>query len=150
MNIKEKFKAAKTKVKETAKKAKEKTIDFCDTHPNVIPGIAIVGAVIGTVIAGKAAVDKSMSGMCEVSDANYSNKQVELGDGLLMRVSGGEANKTDYYKSRWEEEAKEDFDKVRACASSLNMREGDLYVIETEKDNDGTLCTHVSQLKNWN
>lgn len=139
MSFKEKFNDVKQKVKEKVDKAKTGDKKFWDEH----------GGYVIVAVAVNNSVENSMKNVVEYSDENYKSKQIPVGNGLYMTVNA----KTDVIglKQAWEEgRGKEDYEKVKAVADTLDMRENDLYVIETRKKEDGGLEVGVSQLIDWN
>ena len=149
MSFKEKLSDAKQKTKEKVKKAKTGVKQFWDKYGGyVIGGLTIAGAV-ATAVAVNNAVENEMKNVTEFSDEKYVEKQIPVGDGLYMRANA----KTDIIglKKAWEEgRGKEDYEKVRSVAETLDMRENDVYVIETRKKDDGDIEVGVSQLIDWN
>lgn len=149
MSFKEKFNDVKQKAKEKTGKAKTSVKKFWDEYGGyVIGGATIAGAVVAAVAVNNS-VENSMKNVVEYSDENYKSKQIPVGNGLYMTANA----KTDVIglKQAWEEgRGKEDYEKVKAVADTLDMRENDLYVIETRKKEDGELEIGVSQLIDWN
>ena len=138
--IKAKYEATKVKAKEKAAKLKENVSTFVSEHPGVIVGIAVVGAGIGIFMrSGNSkpesiyippSEDNDYAGMVQ-SGKSESGDDEEI-DFIPAKDESDESRK-EALKKLWEEEYKENWDKVYDLANSLDLKYGEMFMIEDSK-----------------
>ena len=125
MSIKEKFEAVKAKAKEKFEVVKEKASNVADNILSFIadhPTLSTV-IVIGACVAGSA-----------VSSAVKASKEPSIA------IDSGESEETmtypeddEEFRRLWETEYKDTYDKVTAFAETLDLKRGETYIIEDQK-----------------
>lgn len=138
--IKVKYEASKVKAKERAAKLKENVSTFVSEHPGVIVGIAVIGAGIGIFVRSgnskpdsiyiSPSEDNDYAGMIQSGKSETGNED-EI-DFIPAKNESDESRK-EALKKLWEEEYKENWDKVNACAESLDLKVGEMFIIEDWK-----------------
>ena len=140
--MKMKAKEAKDKAKEKAIQAKEAIEGFVAKHPKVF-------------IIGSLAVGTGLLLLCTNESNSGSNDNSALPEpdndyaGMIQKglSESGDTDKIEFIpaknesdeshknalKKLWEEEYKDNWDKVNACASSLDLKMGEMFIIEDSK-----------------
>lgn len=113
MSIKEKFKELKEKTVEFGRKTKQKVTDFAAEHPTLVKVCAIAGAV-GIVGIGYA--------------ASSNGKKKETAQALPVESETKE-EELPYGCSRWDEQYRENWDKVNQFAETLELKPGEEFMI---------------------
>ena len=116
--LKEKWSKVKTKAKETAVKAKDKTLKFVDDHPAIFIGAMITGAV------GMAALN---------AKRETSQKALESGSNVENLKRRGEPEFDPY---TWNEKYAENYNKVNEFADTLKLEKGEMFIIEDHTQYD--------------
>lgn len=114
--IKEKFEKAKTKVEEAVVKAKKSVDNFVNTHPTLVKGIVLTGIIGGAAALGA---------------INSRNNVEQIMDSSNSSSSGNPY--TGERGSLWKEEYRENYDKVNAFADTLKLADGEMFIIEDQK-----------------
>lgn len=139
--IRMKYEEAKTKTKETAVKVKNKVSVFVSQHPRTVVGLVAVGTGLGVLIrymgnnSDAAAVsstqdENNYAGMVQKGLSEDGNEDTI--DYIPAKNENDESEK-DAFKKLWEENYKDNWDKVVSFADTLDMKSGEMFIIEDSK-----------------
>ncbi len=146
LNAKAKTKA---KVREKVEKAKERAMrakaavsDFVSKHPGVVIGTVVLGTGVGMFLRGLNSNDQSYYIPPDPqSDNNYAG-MVQKGlseDGneetinYIPAKNENDESEKEAFKKLWEENYKENWDKVVSFADTLDLKPGEMFMIEDSK-----------------
>ena len=139
--IKMKYGEAKEKTKETIMKGKNKVSVFVSQHPRVVVGLVVIGTGLGVLVSHIGTKSSAMDISYTQDENNYAG-MVQKGlseDGnedtvdYIPAKNENDESEKEAFKKLWEENYKENWDKVVSFADTLDLKPGEMFMIEDSK-----------------